>query len=130
MRNFFYAAAGVCLLALAFHLGSTMARAQTGTRIIDMANSNRYGMTALDDAGRVGDLYSNSSTPLFTVPGAIAIAGDDYGGAQLYVACSNGDIYQFYYGQLVYKKNILSGAPVPATQNSWSQVKSRYRQDR
>jgi len=54
MRNFFYAAAGVFLLALAFHLGSTTAKAQgTGQFIGITWAAGGDDLFALTSDGRV-----------------------------------------------------------------------------
>ena len=93
MRNFFYAAAGEFLLALAFHLGSTTATAQgTGqfVSITSSSNGGGYAAWALTSDGRVYVKYGGSNN-------------------------------------WSYEGSITGGAPVPATQQSWGQVKARYR---
>jgi hypothetical protein len=128
MRNVFYAAAGIFLLALAFNLASSSARAQAGARIIDMTTSgNLANPLVLDDAGRIWSGLTPSSSPLVTVPGAVTIAGSDYQDNRLFIACANGDLYSFLHGQLTFVRNVISGAPTPATPQSWSQIKERYR---
>lgn len=89
-RKFFYAAAGVFLLALSFHLGNTTATAQATGQFVSIAYTN---------------------------VGLIAITAD----GQVYQS----DNYQL--GQHWALIGTIVGAPVPATQQSWGQVKSRYR---
>lgn len=92
MRNFFYAAAGIFLLALAFQLGSTTATAQVAGQFV--------GLSCMDARN---ELY------------AITADGRVY--------CS----YGFDVGSHWVYRGSASGAPVPATQQSWGQVRDRYR---
>lgn len=99
-KQFFYVCAGMLCLAVAYHLGAQNATAQSGGVVA--------GFTAQPGA-----------------PGESAGA--------FYVITANGDIFGRYMAPggganaLAYYGNFWSGAPTPAVQQSFGQLKVRYR---
>jgi hypothetical protein len=136
-RAFFFVCAGIFLLAVSYQLGATSARAQTG--IVQGATVNDLGYFAAA-SGRTFywgySYYSGGSPPLLrTVPDPIpgtsevVVAEMIHGGDGYNVVLANGDVYQWGYGQAPgwrYAFNLV-GAPTPARQASWGQVKVDHR---
>ncbi len=101
-KKFFYVCAGLFLLALSWHFGAKSAGAQAGTNVT--------GFTAITTPGS-----SNQR--------------------DLWVLTANGDLFVTSYGSgnclpdvgpACFKGNIWGGA-TSARQESWGQVKARYR---
>ena len=98
MKRFFYASAAVLMLAIAYHFGAGSAKAQVGGSITGLTFSS---------VNRIG----------------------------LYVATPSGDIFfraldntgVGFLEPAVLVGNFWSGAPTPAQQQSWGQLKTRYR---
>jgi hypothetical protein len=98
-RAFFFVCAGLLCLALAYHLGATSAKAQSGDRTIAAANFGACGSYGVQGFVMTpnGDVYWNQF-------------GD--GGCP---------------PELRYVGNFWSGAPTPAvSQPTWGQVKAKY----
>jgi len=102
-RSFFFVCAGIFLLALAFHLGAMTATAQSGSIVTGFAASPG------NDCG--------------SVFWAMTQNGDIFGRTLTTGPCGSSA------GPLYHIGNFWSGSPTPATQETWGQLKSRYRRD-
>ena len=98
-KRFFYVCAGLCLLALSYHLGARNAGAQAGATVVGFTQvgNNAYVMTSYGDV-----YYRNDGS--FGAP-----AG-----------------YMDLQGPAVRLGNFWGGA-TPAVGSTWGQVKSTYR---
>jgi hypothetical protein len=91
-KAFFYVCAGLCLLAVAYHLGASSALAQApGNSIV--SGSGGCVVTAN------GDVY--------VAPGVVGPSSN--------------------WAQWSRVGNVFSGGPIPTTQQSWGQLKAKYR---
>lgn len=128
-RAFFFACAGIFLLALSFHLGATSARGQVGGTgwFIAGNNGGPFVLTASGDSWRyipgygwlndLGNIFGGASagrTIVSVLPGE--------------VATSTGEVW---YGTVVAGTWTNAGVPpvgpTPARQESFGQLKAQYR---
>jgi hypothetical protein len=127
-KRFFYVCAGLLCLALAYHLGARGASAQ-GQGVLAVAEIMPTTSRVSAVVGRdILALETNGERfDSGTVPGSATIVAVDYSSGRFNAVLSNGDFY--------YRDSsgpwILSGkifGPTGAGQNTWGQVKARYRQ--
>jgi hypothetical protein len=135
-RAFFFACAGIFLLALAYHFGAQSAGAQSaGTMEGACLTPPVPGLTTSWSVSFVVNrvLYTSTlnpytqqwqipATPAFTVPGTAPVAATNCQGGANFVLLANGDVY---WGTQ-YGGNLLGGA-VSAKPLSIGQLKARYR---
>jgi len=98
-KQFFCVCAGILCLALAYHLGAVSATAQAGSTVSGFAV-------------QYATIQSSAYFAVMTPNGDIYGRGLSVEGAD---------------GILEYFGNFWSGAPTPATQETWGGVKARYR---
>jgi hypothetical protein len=130
-KRFFNICAGILCLSLAYHFGAVSAGAQGGLTV-EGASIESFQLNTFPRAtGCVNRLWrwmeQNGALRMnpVPVPGTERIvATDPYGSVML----ENGDWLQFDGSAWVLVGNIV-GAPTPATQETWGQLKARYRAD-
>jgi len=132
-RKFFYVCAGVFLLALSYHLGASTVGAQgTGLGLIcrldgtDMYSTESFCTPSGDVYQYLSGHWTKTSNVFGGAPGGRQIVSYDSGVA----LASNGEV--FVSSLLGYNgwtsRGFPVGGPVPALQESWGQLKSRYAQ--
>lgn len=131
-RKFCLVAAGMFMLALSYHFGASTATAQAGGAIDGANIVSLYGpIGSAWFTGVVGRVfYSNGAAVPVPVPGtARVIATTGTGSSQwpYAVLLDNGDYYFGTGSQWTYYGNLLGSTPTPVRNESWSQLKSRYR---
>jgi hypothetical protein len=129
-KRFFYICAGLLCLALAYHLGARSALG-SGAGIVDGAHvdCDRGPNGTVFVTGVVGrNVYWNGEpAALPAIPGTERIVATCGGGDFFTVVLENGDIYRGLGGQWTYLGNIVAKA-TPATQGTWGEIKSKYRE--
>jgi len=129
-KGFFFVCAGVFLLALSYHLAASSASAQIGA-LVQGASIQSIAPYTFPRAtacvnrvwrwmGESGGLHTGS----VPVPGAAPIVATDPYGT---VILENGDWLKFDGSSWVLIGNLVGGGPIPAKQESWGQLKARYR---
>ncbi len=132
-RGFLYVCAGVCFLALAYHLGAQSAGAQS--TIMTAANLEVTPYSA-HFTGAVGRIVHHTPAPPATytiatpVPGTEPIVHTGSDGIFLTAILANGDIYQWDGSTWVLRGNLIGGGPTSAQFNTFGSLKSRYRGER
>jgi hypothetical protein len=136
-RAFFFVCAGLFLLALAYHLGATSAKAQVGTRMVGIDIMGSWpGRIAIDESGQLYEEHNIGSgrwTATFQLAGrpvALTTRNDD--GNLVWVLMDNGDLYEAngsvtggWPPQFVYNICNISD-PTPAQSISIGQLKAKY----
>ena len=131
-RKFFYICAGIFILALSYHLGASSAVAQgMGLGLVcRLTGTDMYSTESFCTPG--GDVYqywnghwSKTSNVFGGAPGGRTVVSYDSGVA----LASNGQVFVsplLGYGPWS-SRGFPVGGPVPALQESWGQLKDRYR---
>ena len=97
-RTFFFVCAGLLCLAIAYHLGARSAGAQAGSTVTGMCWTDPgAGIVVMTANGECYFRHNEGSSP-----------------------------YGPFVGQLYPLGNYWSGAPTPAAQPTWGQVKAKY----
>ena len=128
-KRFFYVAAGVLMLAIAFHLGAVTATAQGSGYVFGFGTSSACGMFAR----RVYLLQSNPNDNLVTapIPGAlevVAIGGPEHGLDYVTAILADGTVYAYNQGANYWNpRGNVFGAATSATPSTWGSLKARYR---
>lgn len=130
-KQFFYVCAGLCLLALSYHLGATTAEGQVGLTVEGPYVHNQWTSAAIGHT-----VYVNGSALPLPVPGAgrvILTRNNETGGYGdvCSVVLENGDRYTYstYDPRLGdvrswrYEGNIVEGAATSEHKATWGQVK-------
>jgi len=142
-RAFFFVAAGVFLLALAYHLGVQSATAQGAGQVTAVWPDGGLSVTPDLVATSTGDVYYGTHDP-FASPGTWTLAGhipssapvvcikktgSNPNGLEYAVAydAAGGYFTSSDYGATWVPRGNVFGAPTPATQATWGQVKAKYR---
>jgi hypothetical protein len=125
LKRFFYAAASILMLAVAYHLGATNAQGQVGGNMVAAGVSNTQAVTF------EGEYYQSNDGINFRRTGNI------YGGGPAYsrpvsvyygiVMLENGDLLES--GDLATwtrTTNVFSG-PTPAAHVTFGRLKAQYR---
>ena len=136
-RSFFYASLGVLALALAYHFGATTATAQApGNAVVALAavGASQWALTSQ------GDVYATSVySPTWSFHNNV-LEGSGYTGKRFVAMLAYGHIIAiaddgsafFHPGTetptpWTYFGNAFSGGPTSARQESFGQLKARYR---
>src|SRR5689334_11061127 len=139
-KRIFYVSASILALAIAYQLGVTTAVGQSGGPLA-AANDPGMGSYAVTSSGAVYLSDYGSLTPVAphwtfkgTIPAVAPIidiesAGtDNAGNAIAHAFDSAGNFYLSSNNGVTWsRRGNVFGTPVPAQQQSWSQVKARYR---
>jgi len=131
-KAFFFVCAGVFLLALAYHLGAVSVRAQ-GASTVEAGEfayrmtGTAYGFVASGVVGRSYHWLAPSGaiqTNPVPIPGTAQViaTNPDLGVVML----ANGDIFEMSGADWRLVTN-LAGAPTPAAQPTFGQLKAQYR---
>ena len=123
-RKFFYVCAGMLMLALSYHLGATTATAQAAGSLECASYS---GNAAWAVAGHHLYYLSNSAPREFVDYGPLPNATRAVACGPLGVVLEDGSVWQSSFGEWVQFGQFPLGGPVPAQQQSWGQLKARYR---
>lgn len=138
-RKFFYVAAGMLMLAIAYQLGVTTARGQSIGTLADVLDTG-YGSYAVTPSGAVYFSYYGSLSapaPRWSFRGTISSpspimhigdAGQEVSGSvTVHAFAQNGNFYVSLDDGRTWSLhgNVFSGA-TPALHESWGQLKSRY----
>jgi len=140
VRKFFCICAGMLFLAIAYQLGATNAQGQSAGTIAS-AHDTGLGSYVVTPSGSVyfsfyGTLQAPS--PRWTLRGTIASVSpivhigdaqtDNSGQVVVHAFAQNGDFFvSTDDGRTWSRHGNVFGAPTPALQESWGQLKSRYR---
>ena len=134
-RKFFYVCAGLCMLALSYHLGARRAEGQGANTILSMTDYPRlqYAAVAVDESGGIYFGHFQQWSRVGTTPGLPAAIWSRDSDGGVFIALRNGDLYQFGSPALpvgdwtlTYDSNVFSG-PTPAQNVTLGSVKARYR---
>lgn len=135
-KRFFFACAGLFLLALSYHLGASTATAQAGSPSIvgvawRLADGHAYA-AASDGSIFATPGYCAAWTRVGQLPAGevpTEVLDGDVGGS-MDVMCASGNAYtvtgSFPSIGLVLCSSIYS-SPTPATRSTWGNLKARYR---
>ena len=134
-RKFFFACAGLLCLALAYHLGAERAAAQTGEQLADIAWRQADGHAyAVSTSGAIYATpgYCQAWSLVGRMPPGcvpVCVLDGDVGGS-LDIACADGSAWTVQ-GSVpsvsVVPCSQVFGQPTTAWQETWGQLKSRYR---
>jgi len=137
-KRFFYACAGIFLLAVSYHLG---ARSATATGLADaLAGADLHNDNGVETASfavnrvfyafateQSGTAYAPVPATSDPVPGTASVVATDVRGLTGFVLLSNGDAYvSDESGPWQYQGNLTS-IPTATQSESWGQLKARYR---
>jgi hypothetical protein len=131
-KRFFYACAGVFLLALSYEVGANHASAQTGGVIegaaIDWVTGLPAGWRCSGVEGRMfhalEPVGGRRYDPPEPIPGTAEIVATDPAGFAVMLA--DGSVYQYNNPGWTFEGSLLGGT-TPAHSESWGEVKARYR---
>ena len=138
-RKFFYVCAGMLMLALAYHLGASTAHGQGAGSVLD-ADDPGLGSYVVTSSGRVYfALYGTNLAPaprwtpkgtILSVAPIVRIQGAGTGPTGIDVVHAfdaDGNFYVSADGGATWvRRGNVFGAPTPALNSSWGQVKARY----
>jgi len=129
-RSFFSICAGIFLLALAYHLGARSATAQASSSV-EAVNLETYGSISYYTCVVGRTFYFTPSLPaIYTValpvPGTSPIVATSIDQVYLTAILASGDVYQWDGSAWVLRVNLI-GSPTPATQETWGELKAKYR---
>jgi len=126
-KRFFFICAGILCLALAYQLGVRNAGAQVpGQNLVGYVGPAASEFAVVVDRvvyKAANGLPLQPLAALPPVPGSspvLTFASDN-------ALLANGDVYDWIGSGWRYKGNVLGGAPTPTTEQSWGQLKARYR---
>ena len=129
LKKLFYASASILMLALAYHLGATSVSAQAGSGAL-MGGYGNFVCTPNGDIwfsdGRGGWSPSSLGNVFNGSPAGRTIVQFDYsseGGAM----ANTGEVFQHAGGGWHSVGVSPAGAPTPAAQPTFGQVKAQYR---
>jgi hypothetical protein len=138
-RAFLFVCAGIILLALTHHLSARAAHGQGGRQLVHLTQMTVNGCLSYVAVDASGTLYAACGTippgTTWQVVGQLPGTPVDlnaFGTNRALAAMANGDIYEARSDlgpgfQITFSSNVFGG-PTPATQPTWGQLKSRYRQ--
>ncbi len=134
-RSFFYACAGIFLLALAYHLGAVRATAQAGGPYVVGSFDPDSDPLVIDSSGQMWMMGRANSPGVRVGPVSLPKSGTVLeatcsvvaGSFDGYVLYADGDAYMFDRTQWVFLGNVVGG-PTPVTRETWGGMKARYRQ--
>lgn len=133
-RSFFLVCAGLCLLALTYHLGAQRAGAQATGRVLPVSGNGTvltsdgdiYQKQWSDPAGPGVWYYKGrvqTTSPLVCLAG-----GGSTDGVEFYqVICENGDIYELREGASIFRENVFGSVPTVTRRETLGRIKDRYR---
>ena len=123
-RKFCYICAGMLMLALSYHVGANTATAQVAGTFECASYS---GNAAWAVAGHHLYFLNNSHPAAFVDYGPLPNATRAVACGPLGVVLEDGSVWQSITGEWLQFGQFPFSGPVPTQQQSWGQLKSRYR---
>jgi hypothetical protein len=132
-KRFLYVSLGILALAVAFHLGTVRARAQSNQAIVGAVHILTESAAAVDQSGRIYVIGNGPGPRSYEPPKPGVIVAVDFASPQdvVQVLYADGDTFirnpGVAGGQWQFIGNTFGGGAVPGLSTTWGRIKAERR---
>jgi hypothetical protein len=116
-------------VAVVHQFVASRVEAQVSPTLLTMTDDPRgNGAVALDTDGGIYSGYARQWTRFGTTPSRPAAMWTRVSSGEIFIALQNGDLYVLQAdGTLSFDSSVFGGRPIPNRNQSWGEVKARFR---